>query len=325
MERLDFQKKGNKVNPDGKGSTRELNETQMERYFVVKFFESITRSINIQIENEKTPTRVIFTLNHKCTSLSDNTMEKFLEEVERTSRYHKLIELLNSKDAFFEEIEFNYLHLKDNIIMRQFQKINYKFLEFIAFLNALVLNFLLLGGLSVNDISGGSAKYQPYILWLNIQQILFNLLIFLIWMYSKFPLYYKIDKKMMIEKKYINSDELNVFTDLLYIKFYQTIFERNEVLMFLWNIICGIIGLILYNKYFIFAIQLLSVMNLSSTLKNITVALKIRFWQLLNTALLFIVILYMFAVIGYFFMPDDFYIYIGHVIIYINIERRNKG
>ena len=112
----------------------------------------------------------------------------------RNSRYTKLIGLIENNEGFYEEINYNYEILKKSLFMRYAIKINYQYVEFIAFLNALALNLLLLFGLDLHNLHG-ELNIKPYIIWLNLQQILFNLIFFIIWMYSKFPLYYQIDKK----------------------------------------------------------------------------------------------------------------------------------
>jgi len=65
-----------------------------DQYLCVSFFESITRTIYVQKEDEESQVGIIFTINPIVPLLSKISKDDFIDTVDRSDRYIKLISLL---------------------------------------------------------------------------------------------------------------------------------------------------------------------------------------------------------------------------------------
>ena len=103
-----------------------------------------------------------------------------------------------------------------------------------------------------------------------------------------------------------NRDEsLSIFENIKII-FLYTLFKRNEVVNFLWNLLFSIIGICSSKNLYVFSIQLLIVVNISSTLQNIVKAIVMRYKQLLTSLLFLVVAVYIFSTLAFFLLSKDF-------------------
>ena len=233
---------------------------------------------------------------------------------------------MESSDYFLEEIKFNKENARNNPFLKISTQINYFYVEFFMFLICLIINFYMLTVLSIPDILNGTTiKYAPkdhetpiadvaladiqnheYIIRiLSGIQVGLNAFFLFIWMFSKFILYIKIDKKKYCAKNDINEKDLKWYHNYIYIGIYYSIYIRNEVMMLIWNIAFGTFGLCFYSD-FIYSVQLLNILNLSQILKNIIVAIKMRWKQLFATGILTLIIIYTYTIFGYSYVNEIF-------------------
>jgi hypothetical protein len=114
-----------------------------DNYLCVSFFESITKMVFVyKVGNEK-PVRVLFTLNPLVPLLSMNSKIDFIENVDRSNRYNKLFSLTESCDYFFEEVNYNQNHGKNNFFMRFINELDFYYVDFLSFIVTLVINIIL--------------------------------------------------------------------------------------------------------------------------------------------------------------------------------------
>ena len=128
----------------------------------------------------------------------------------------------------------------------------------------------------------------------------------IIWFYSKFDLYLKIEIKKYFNKNLLKHDYQLTFFEYAHIVIFNSIFNKNQINGFLWNILFSFIGILNYRNYFLFSIQLLIIVNLSVTLRNIVQAITLRYKQMIATSLFVIIILYIYSCIGFYFINKDF-------------------
>jgi len=280
-----------------------FNDKFIENYYTINFFEEITKSIMIQVENNIT--RVIFTLNPLIFYLSSNTRDEFLETVNRGTRYSKLFSLIESTDYFYDEIVHNYRNSRNNMMLRVSNQINYFWVSFAIFIYVLGINIFMICVLTVDDIRNGKSSFNTYFLVIAFIQIIITAVFVVIWLYSKFPLYYLRDKKRYLSNHMIEEDKLTNFNKFAII-FSGNVLNRKEINGLIWCLIFGIAAVTSPSNYFLYSISLLSVISLSVTLNNIILAIKLRWKQLLSTAIFVIVIIYCYACIAFFFLNDYF-------------------
>jgi hypothetical protein len=352
------------------------DELFFETYFVVKFFERITRSIYIHLE-DKVITRIIFTLHPKINYLSNQTKRNYLYEVNRESRYTKLYSLTENSEYFKDEILYNYERSIGNPIFRILNGTSFYTLAVISyslilFVNVYILvyydtdlkeyhvapsnescnaseghhllrylseatsalttaaaavitnttevisNVTLTTEASVNetDLITITSNLEPKtsdnitnnIIILSAIQLFFNLICLSIWIFTKLPLLFKTEIK-----KHINFTKhiLNVDPKITHFKKFNllinTILSRSEALLFIWNILFGCVLFASPENQFLYSVQLLGAVNLSATLRNITLSVTLRAKQLLSAAILWLIVHICYTAFAFFMFKEKFY------------------
>ena len=100
-----------------------------DQYLCVSFFESITRTVFVQKEDEEGQVSVIFTINPVVTLLSKISRDDFIDNVDRSDRYTKLVSLLERCDNFFAEVKYREQTGDQNCLLRAINNINFYILE----------------------------------------------------------------------------------------------------------------------------------------------------------------------------------------------------
>lgn len=318
------------------------NDSILQNYYTVKFFEKVFRTV--YVVDSMQAHRVIYDINPMVNFLSENTKNEFLQSVNRESRYAKLYELMENCNHFYHEIIYNYNRTKDSKFLKWLNKRDYSYYEKICFCITLLINLFLLiwastksAGTTSNPSASTSAGHRLLnagisditfeltmgpqistilIMLFAIISIILNTVLSLLWLYSKYPLYYHIELEKLKEKNKStisneNSKDENVlklsFIGKAKLMIWNSIILKNQINGFIWNIIFSLIGIAGDMKYyFVFSVQLLIVINLSTTLKNIVRSVTLRYKQMSATSLFLLVTLYVFSTIGFFFFNEDF-------------------
>jgi hypothetical protein len=287
-----------------------------ETYFCVKFFEKITRTVLVQLDEnnntgeENLPVRVIFTLNPLTMFLSHHTRLAFYEKVNRDGRYIKLYSLMEQSDQFYDEIKYN--SESSNKFSRFLNSLNYYYFDLFSFVITVIINILMLVTLSQEEVLHGDDEHTPIINAFAYLTISFNTLVIFCWFYSKYSLYFLIEKKKYLSKRE-SSDNDTEYKEPTSLTFYgkiliafNTIVLRNEINSFLWNVILASIAVSNPDFNFVYSVQLFVIVNLSETLKNIIRSVTSKYMQLLTTTMLMFLVCYVYACIAFFYFSEDF-------------------
>ena len=277
---------------------KKIDKVLYENYHVIMFFEDITRKVYINFDNKIVP--VYFTKNPMMIKyLSANTMFEFITNVSRKTRFTKLFSLMEKSEYFYDEIIYNEKKTKQYRLFRVLNSLNYRFLE--------IFNLVLYFGVSLLMLSfydhGSSDLKLNYIIFAEISMSILNFIIIICWFFTKFFIYKKIDQKRFGLKIGIDYTKLNL-VQTIWIVLVYTILLRNEVTIFILNLAIGCIGLIDYKLHWLFFIQLLSVLNHSTTIKRSLLSLTRKSKQLLRVSLIVIVVVYEFSSIAFFFLAN---------------------
>ena len=343
-----------------------IDYQQYQNYFIIDFFNKITKSIWISKENQLS--RIIYTVNPLVYFLSDDTKLNFYNNVDRSNRFNKLTLLSEySSLYFFEEIMYRYKQSKNrNVIYKLFSSFNYKNIEIFVFSCYVIINILLIISLEndppINNYSTGPNNLVPsipsgniYYIYNSIKHLVFymgigllfiNFISILSWFITKFPLYYRIEtiryiRSINTKKNHNNNnnnnDEDNDHNEIidskeeantnnlklnnnnvklsklvkLKILTINTIFNKKDINPFILNLIITSIALISENTRFIFSFHLIFAINLSVTMYNITKAISLRGNQLLAVSFLGIILINIFANVGYFWFFNDYFFLIN--------------
>ena len=81
---------------------------------------------------------------------------------------------------------------------------------------------------------------------------------------------------------------------------------KREIVGFIWNIAFSSAAVASKKNIYLFSIQLLIVINISTTLQNITRAVYLRYKQLLVSIFFLIISIYIFSVLAFYFLSKDY-------------------
>ncbi len=272
---------------------------------VIRFFEMITRKIIVQ--NGEDQVMVLFTLSPSIPYLSNNTKIDFYENINRESRFTKLHSLMEYCDYFQMEINYNYKRSKIDELFVFFNKFNFKFLEFLLFLLLTIINLIMLFANTNNHLIDGNQKFSSLVFGLGIMHVSLNSILIIIWFYTKYNLYYQIEKKkFLLKHKVYYVVDLSKYRRFFVIPIIETILKKGEINGFIWNVIFSSLAISNNNNHFFFAIETFIVINLSKTLKNLINAVLLKYKQLLACVFSLTIIVFFFSSISFFFLSGDY-------------------
>ena len=102
----------------------------------------------------------------------------------------------------------------------------------------------------------------------------------------------------------------------------MSVFERNEINAFMWNIIFSSLGVYRPPNNFLFSAQLAIIVNLSTTLKNIVKSITSKYKPLSSTFIFINILSYIFACLAFFYLGEDFYKDNGEGVIFFKLVCR---
>jgi hypothetical protein len=287
-----------------------------DNYLCVAFFESITRMVFVSKQGNDKPVRVIFTLNPMAPLLSKNTKEDFVENVGRSDRYIKLVSLMENCEFFIEEVTYKKSQGKDSSIIRVINDLNFYRIEVCGFLITVIINIILL-----KSIKGegkrlyGDPKVDIGIKILGLINLIFNFLATILWLYTKFGVYYLAEMQRILKKKKNDMDEednegeeeeeidLSIWEKLY--ATYIVLFGKGKLFGFIWNMAFSLAGFLTEN-YFFYICQIYGVVNLSQTLRNLVLSFKLKINQIVSILALMFILNLIFGCIAFFKFSRDF-------------------
>jgi hypothetical protein len=280
---------------------RNLDETDYEAYYIIKLFDQICKSVLVQIEGIEESVMVVYTVSSLLNYLSVNSKLEFLRSVNRENRYTKLYSLMEHSLYFKYEIDYNWRKIRNNVIFRIANQIDYFYVALFGFFGATVINISLL--FIMHD--GGRSSYGEnslgFIEGFSFTFVGINLFFLLIWCITKLPLYYLIECTKYLEQlKLEGKTSLNVMhKSIIAIK--HCLLARSEIVAILWISVFLFLGSIRRDYDFCYTCSLLCVVNLSKLLNNIIQSVVLKGKQLMWTGAFTLIIVYIWAAWGFFY------------------------
>ena len=330
--------KQNKVAPLNLINEKEksISVTFIEHFYIVKFFEHITKVVEIRLPQEHRNVSVIFTIPCEILYLTEMTKEEFVQDVDRNSENSKKFELIRSISLFQLEIEY-FKNTKVSWISKLILRIDFVYVQLIMYFYALFfllfMLFTLEGYKGIEPIIEEETEERRIRLllrnlvqipskivdaievstdkWRNIYNYIcyffcgLNGILIVFWIAVKMPLYYLLDKYKYMEEEKINENQLT-FWNKASIMILHTIIGRDYITSLLYMFIISFIGSIMSRGEIIYAFTLLAVLDLNQTLKGIAISIKLRGPELGASFLLLIFLVYFYSNIGFFYLNDNF-------------------
>ncbi|CAD8120276.1 unnamed protein product [Paramecium sonneborni] len=269
----------------------------------LNYYKNETASIEIVNMNGKLE-KIYFQVPTLMKYLTEETKHQFMEEVERDSINDKINGLLDNMDNFYMEM-VHFMKLRK--IGIRFNNNFIVYLRNVCIILALLLNILI----TINDTEEQLANLAKAIAIVNC--ILYGV-IMLTWIFIRMQLEYDRIYKQVSDfiqlnylkksnqsqaqsinpKTYIYPFQITLLQAILIIK--RMLFSSYTFYWFLLLVI-NLLGL-LYNKLF-YGFLLLDIIDHSQVLRNVIKSISLNYKQLLMTALLGVLIMYLYSLVAY--------------------------
>lgn len=274
----------------------------------VKFLSGITKGVEFQVntannENGELNLKIIFfTIDPRSYLLSKTSIDRFLDEVDRSSSATKLKSLIENLNNFIAEIEYK-LKIGKSKILKKMLEVDYSLGDKLNFIFALLINFILL-----ISLKNGYENIFTFIIvtFLAIIQSVMNVLFVIFFLCSKYSF------NVMIEQSNIDIEKIEIMNsgkylmNILNVYLFNSFIFNEDIYVMLLNLIIAIIASLSQYSTFLFSLQLLSIIKFVPAVKEIFIAFKIRFGQLISMIIFLFIILFCYASIGFNFYFEEF-------------------
>ena len=313
---------------------KSISISYIENYYVIKFFESITKVVEIRLPSEGRNTSVIFTIPSEVVYLTERTKEEFIANVDRKNENTKKFELVRGILFFQLEIEY-FKNTKVSWLSKFILSIDFNYVQIIVYIIATIFLIFMLftseGYIQTEPVEDDSSSARRLLRLLfeipskitdalndsrNEWGFIYDMIIYIFcgingifilsWIIIKMPLYYALDKyKYMEENKIENEKDLSIGRRIIIIIF-DSIIGRDYINSLLYMFVISLIGSLMFEGEIIYAFLLLAILNLNTTLKSIIASIKVRGPELGASFLLLIFLVYFYSNIGFFYLNDNF-------------------
>ena len=305
-------------------SMKIIDSDFIEKFYIIKFFEGITRTVEVRTEDKTNRNQtVIYTILPEMIYLSTGTKLEFVATADRDSEASKKGYLIRHVGYFQKEIKY-YKKRRDRLTIL-FASINFTYIQVFLYLYAVVLNlfmlFTLTGDMRINWNYKADAEEKQYIsslindsidkwsYYYNILAYLYcclNGIFVLLWLIFRMPLYYRLDKiKFMEQHKIAKKSDLTIWNKI-YIALYYSVWVRDYITSLIYLFFVSLVGSIMVRGEPAYPFLLLAIMNLNSSLKTIIQSVKNNYRDLITNYVLMIIVMYFYSNLGFFFFNDDF-------------------
>ena len=309
--------------------TTPLNDILYTKQFYSKIVQSIEFVINDY--NGCIVKEIYFIKNPIGYLINKTNIDKFLVNANRTDATTKITSLLDSIENFQIEIAFK---LKiQNRLKRVLLRYDYKITDLVSFILALIINLILLFGLTSANMNDTLLRAPIFdsVYGLGIAQIFFNTVTLIIFLIIKYPLWisYRLNEIRKTEFSHMGNSIVDNDIILFKINFFRRlnvylldcIFFNEDVSLIILNIILGAIGISEFYASFVFSLQLITCVRFVDTIRDIVIAFKSRFDQLMTMVLFSLFLIYFYANIGFFFLNNE---YSGRGLGHVNFKKYFK-
>jgi hypothetical protein len=296
-------------NPFAQKSKKLVNKKKKTKYQINNliitstFFNKIIHSCEFMIDSsndegdELNLKKLYFIIDPRVYLISRNNIDIFLDEVDRSSSTTKLKSLIDVLNSFLNEVEYKNSIQKKSTSLKWMMDVDYKDMDFMNFIFSLGINIFLLIFLRSDSFESGFVYYIVSLVALI--QIFINFIYLIIFWISKYRFYVMVEKKNYTRKSLTLTEwfKVNVFNSFLL---------NDEIYLLILNILIGVIGIISTHTTFIFSLQLFTVIKFVPTIKEIVIAFKLRFSQLISMIGFLAILIFFYSNIGFYFFPQEF-------------------
>ena len=279
-----------------------------DKIITAKFFSKIIKKCEFKIENEdELELKIIyFICDPYYYYISKSNKITFFKEVDRSSATKKLKSLIDYLDVFYSEIEFKKEINRKFKYKLFFLGIDYGKINIYNFAISSIINIILLLFLK-DDENGNPTHNLDYLInSIVIFQIFLNILYLYMFYISKYGFY------VLLLKNKLGKDERNLtIKEKIDLYLLDSLIYNDETYLMFLIIITSIAGLMTKYSAFLFVLQLLSIVKFIDTIKEILLAFKLKFNQIIGIIAFLVIFIYFFSTFEFFFLIDEFNIEIN--------------
>ena len=278
-----------------------------DKIITAKFFSKIIKKCEFKIENEdELELKIIyFICDPYYYYISKSNKISFFKDVDRTSATKKLKSLIEFLDVFYSEIEFKKEINRTSKYKLFFLGIDYGKINIYNFAISSIINIILLLFLKDDENGNPTHKLDYLINSIVIFQILLNILYLYMFYISKYGFY------VVLLKNKLGKDHNLTLKEKLDLYVLDSLLYNDETYLMFLIIITSIAGLMTKYSAFLFVLQLLSIVKFIDTIKEILLAFKLKFNQIVGVICFLIIFIYFFSNFEFFFLINEFNIEIG--------------
>ena len=293
-------KKKGKMNEDGNNSRLNTKENRFnDNIATSKFFAKFIKEIEFNFSG-KNLKKIFFIIEPKVYYIPINSIAKFKDEVPRTNPSAKLNSLIQNITNFYCELKY-LEEIKEKKIQLFLYDLNYTWSDSLNFIIALYLNFLLISRLTVEELNSGEIFTE--IVLICYLQILINFSYMVFFLYSKYTLSSEITKLEISAKN--KNNKLSPF-DYLRIYLLDSFVFHSDIRLIFVNTIFACIIILNPNWIYICILQLFTIYKFVPTIRDLMIAFTLSMTQLISMIIFLIILMFIYANIGFFFFNDNF-------------------
>jgi hypothetical protein len=318
----------------------------LEHYFIIKFFEKITQTVevytkeaqnstviftvmpNIHFLSEDTKKEFLKTVNreNQFTKLYDliRNVDYFKKEIEYNSTYSNSLIYTTLKNLNYNLIQILVFIFALIINIYMFVNLKGDQRKIYGYTDGTIPPAL------TNQYHKFDNKTEdPYLLWeresihnmtlVSIDQhadvyhsmtlvlIAINLFFILCYLIFKVPLYYEIEVIKYTEHHKVKREELTKWQKFKLV-ISDAIIGRDHINTLLFITLSGTLAVIMEKGELemFYSFMLMSIVNINPTLKNISIAVKLKYKELLSTLMLTFILIYSYSSIGFYWFRTRF-------------------
>ena len=280
---------------------RPSEHNKLNDYIVtVRFFTKIIKKCEFktQSNDDKLVLKIIyFIVDPHFYYVSKNNIDNFFNDVDRSSSTTKLKSLIEELNLFMSEVEYKTEVYRKRKYVQNLLTIDYKNVDFYNFCISLLINLILLIFLTKDTNEALLSFLTKFFVSI---QILMNIIYLIIFLLSKYGFY------VLLNKNAIGKEQKLTIFQKIKVYIFDSFFFNDEIYLLILIIIAGIAGLITRYGAFLFALQLLSVIKFIDTIKEMVLAFKIRFSQLVCMIGFLAILIFFYANFGFYFLINEF-------------------
>ena len=280
----------------------EHNPEETDIYFRYLFLgdeEILQHIIKDSIENKDVVKKIIFVSHPISLMLTNKDLIGFMNKAPLEQKNHKLYFLIKSIPELEDTLNIRMYFHKYHPLFYKIQKIQFIYKGIISVLLVILINILSLLSLKLTPNNDGKLNFDLLINLISVINMIYSSFIIVISFWYKATNLSKFTHKRLLKQGDDFSKEKIID--------YLNIFREQEITLFLWNLIFGILGFLNDNLRFFYSIQLFTVFNLSQTMRIVIKTLEIKYTQFLATFVLIMIISLFYANLSFLYYRDFFW------------------